>query len=101
MPPIASSLPCFAISFSSVTTSIGLRRGLEVADRLEHDLVLVVVEVLDLERLELDQHVVAQDHAAEDRRLGIEVVRQHSAVARHRHTLHNPSVTPATVQRAK
>ena len=53
MPPIASSLPTFSISFSSVTTSIGLAVGLEVADRLEHDLVLVVVEVLDLDGLEL------------------------------------------------
>ena len=60
--------------------------GLEVADRLEHHLVLVVVEVLDLERLELQQHLVAQDDAAEDRRLGVEVVRKDATVASHKAT---------------
>ena len=54
MPPIASSLPAFSISTSSVTTSIGCAIASSVADRLEHDLVAVVVEVLDLERVELN-----------------------------------------------
>ena len=74
-----------------------LGRGLEVADRLEHDLVLVVVEVADLERLELQQHLVAQDDAAEDRRLGVEVVRQDSTVAAHsRRRYNSASDTPDT-----
>jgi hypothetical protein len=53
--------------------------------------VAVVVEVLDLERVELAQHLVAQQHATEDRGLGVDIVRQHSPVARHRTTLTIPS----------
>ena len=66
----------------------GLRRGFEVANRLEHHLVLVVIEVIDLERLELQQHVVAQDDAAEDRRLCVEVVRKDATVASHNASLY-------------
>jgi len=60
------------------------RRGLEVADRLEHDLVAVVVEVLDLDRVEMSQHLVAQDDPAEDAGFSLHVVRQHATVAAHR-----------------
>jgi hypothetical protein len=48
--------------------------GLEVAHGHEHGLVLRAVEVLDLERVELRQHLVAQEHAAQDRGFGVEVM---------------------------
>src|SRR5262249_40313694 len=50
--------------------------------------------VLDLQRLDVREHIVAQDDAAEDRGLGVEVVRQHPTVARHRANLHEESDAP-------
>jgi hypothetical protein len=44
-------------------------RGREGAHRAEHDAVLHVVEVVDLEVVELREHIVAKDDASQDRGL--------------------------------
>ena len=69
--------------------TFSLIHATDFADRLEHDLVLVVVEVLDLQRVELGQDVVPEQHPAQDARLRIQVMGQDAP--RHR----NPGCTRA------